>query len=748
MIAGLALLLGVFVAGYSAFEPGSFAIHAWTNGAWLLASLGCGLQQLWLATQLRKRDRRAWLLLAAGSLVWFAGEVIWSFQETVLGEITPFPSLADLGWLGCVPFYVAGLVQLGAKPNYQAIGVKQLCYFTLIAATLYAVLGVGLYDAILASGLHHFAALVAIGYPVLHASLFLFGVVTLWLYAWDDRRRVLMLFVAGLGIQAAAFARYGLVLLDADYEVGGLLDLWWLVAFATMFMAGFERVELMSATPKPGRGLDRAVPEDGATRADIVARRTRLVEPFIPAACILLIATVMAMSENGISRPETIFILFPAGIAITLALGINEWRDRSAEADLRYRADSALHALRLSEKRLASILEIAPEAIVASDQYGRIKLFNSGAERIFGYKSDEVVGRPIEMLIPDRFRATHGGHIKQFSSSNQPSRLMSERRDIAGLRKDGGEFPAEGSVFKLDLDDGQLFAVILRDITERRRHENELHKAKEIAELANRAKSEFLANMSHELRTPLNAILGFSEMIESRLVGNDIERYLGYAHDIHESGRLLLDLITDILDLSKIEAGHAELREETVDLGRTIEGCLKVISDRARRGNLIVLRKLPDPLPRLWVDERKLKQMILNLLSNAVKFTGSGGSVEISVRTAAPSDSGGGDLEIVIRDNGIGMDPAEIPLALSPFGQIDQGLARRHEGTGLGLPLVSELIRLHGGTLTLLSARGKGTSAILRLPKARVLAPTHGDNRGDNPVDNIPGQLPSSHQSD
>ncbi len=720
-IAVLGLLLVVFVAGHYAFDAGSFGIHAWTNAAWLLAALACSLQQLRLAWLLRGRDRRAWLLIAAGSLAWLAAECVWSYRETVLGEVTPFPSLADLGWLGCVPLYAAGLVQLGAKRNYEAIGIKQICYFTLIVATLYAVLGVSLYDSILVSGLDGASALVAIAYPVLHASLFLFGVVTLWLYAASPQRWVFGLLVAGLGIQAAAFARYGLALLDTDYEVGGMLDFWWLLGFAMLYLAGFAQAERVAA--RPGSAADAA---PGAAREQRVARQTRLLEPFIPAACILLIAAVMAMSENGISRPETIFILLPAGIAITLSLGINEWRDRTAEAELRYRADSALRALQLSERRLASILEIAPEAIVASDDASRIKLFNSGAERIFGYKASEVIGLPVEMLIPERFRAGHSGHVREFAGSSRPSRLMSERRDIVARRKDGSEFPAEGSVFKLDLEEGQLFAVILRDITERRRHERELRFAKETAELANRAKSDFLANMSHELRTPLNAILGFSEMIESRRV--DGERCVEYAHDIHESGKLLLALITDVLDLSKIEAGHAELHEAEVDLAQAIDACLRVVADRARLGNLTLLRRLPERLPRLRADERKLKQMIINLLSNAVKFTGPGGSVEISVRGPAgdgagdgPGDAAGDGLAVIVRDNGIGMDPDQIPLALAPFGQIDQGLARRHEGTGLGLPLVAKLIELHGGSLTLESAPGKGTAAILRFPGERLL---------------------------
>jgi signal transduction histidine kinase len=229
--------------------------------------------------------------------------------------------------------------------------------------------------------------------------------------------------------------------------------------------------------------------------------------------------------------------------------------------------------------------------------------------------------------------------------------------------------------------------------------------------------------MSHELRTPLNAIIGFSQIINSRMFGADIDRYVDYAHDIHNSGKDLLKIINDILDLSKIEAGQMNLSDQAVDLDRVITGCIKVVAERAQRGRITIERNLPEHLPRLWADELRVKQMVNNLLTNAVKFTEPGGRVVISVRPSYTPGGAQGGVDVVVRDTGIGIDPSEIPIALSPFGQVDQGLARRHEGTGLGLPLVKRMIELHQGELILASAgRGKGTTVTLHFPVNRVVA--------------------------
>ena len=244
----------------------------------------------------------------------------------------------------------------------------------------------------------------------------------------------------------------------------------------------------------------------------------------------------------------------------------------------------------------------------------------------------------------------------------------------------------------------------------------ELREAKEAAEAANRAKSDFLATMSHELRTPLNAIIGFSEIIIAKTLGPlGPAVYEGYVRDINASGIHLLEIINDILDLSKAEAGHLELVEDWVDIASVIAASVRLLRPRAEQAGVELAVDVPSDLPHLYGDERKLKQILINLLSNAVKFTPQGGSVRVDAGT-----DGGGGLFVRVVDTGIGMTAEEIPKALEPFRQIDNRLARKYDGTGLGLPLTAAMLRLHGGALTIESAPGAGTTATASFPRERA----------------------------
>ncbi|MCW5772405.1 MAG: HAMP domain-containing histidine kinase [Rhodospirillaceae bacterium] len=253
----------------------------------------------------------------------------------------------------------------------------------------------------------------------------------------------------------------------------------------------------------------------------------------------------------------------------------------------------------------------------------------------------------------------------------------------------------------------------LRRLTER------LAVAVDAAERANFAKTQFLANMSHELRTPLNAIIGFSELIQAQKLGPlGHERYLEYVKDIGRSGHHLLRIINDILDLAKIEAGRVDIRdEEEFKLGAVIDATLRMVRPLAERQGVTI--DLSDDLGdmRLVAAERMVCQILLNLFSNALKFTPAGGHVQVSAARTAD-----GGVIIAVRDTGVGMAPHEVEIALSPFGQVDNALARNHKGTGLGLPLAKAMMELHGGTLGVRSAPGKGTTVTLEFPATRVVS--------------------------
>ncbi len=255
------------------------------------------------------------------------------------------------------------------------------------------------------------------------------------------------------------------------------------------------------------------------------------------------------------------------------------------------------------------------------------------------------------------------------------------------------------------------------EVEERKRIQDDLLQANTIADAANRAKSDLMANMSHELRTPLNAIIGFSETMKRETFGPlGNAKYREYLDDIHLSGQHLLDLINDILDVSAIEAGAVELHEENVNLFDLVEITLRIINPRADDGRVTVSSSIDSKSPLIYGDERRVKQVLLNLLSNAVKFTPEGGEVSISSWLNEE-----GSLAIAISDTGIGMDKEEVRIALNKFEQIDSGLNRRHEGTGLGLPLTKGLMDLHGGTLEVESKKGQGTMITVTFPKERVI---------------------------
>ncbi len=305
-------------------------------------------------------------------------------------------------------------------------------------------------------------------------------------------------------------------------------------------------------------------------------------------------------------------------------------------------------------------------------------------------------------------------------------------RDVSGVWIDRqlARHRSARSSFEVELAEGTMARVgqhrtrdgglvcVYADVTELHRRQQDLLIAKEEAEAARRSMSSFLANMSHELRTPLNAIIGFSSMMKEEMVGPLGDKaYKSYANDIHASGSLLLDIINDVLDVSKIEAGKHRIEEDCVAVGQLLNSCLRLIGTRASAGGLSLGRHSDVDAFELRADPRALKQILLNLLSNAVKFTPEGGRIDLSARLDED-----GDFLFQVSDDGIGMAPEEIPRALAVFGQIESDLASRHQGTGLGLPLAQRLTEMHGGSLELESAPGHGTTVTVRLPAARVLS--------------------------
>jgi PAS domain S-box-containing protein len=370
--------------------------------------------------------------------------------------------------------------------------------------------------------------------------------------------------------------------------------------------------------------------------------------------------------------------------------------------------------LRESEARFRDFAMTSSDWFWETDENHRFT-YQSDHIRAFGMDPQNVIGRTRAELAadttsdPDKWEGHHAALDR-----HEPF------RDFVYTWQLGGR---TGSVSgKPIFDDAGRFLGYrgtARDITEKMLAERALLDAKATAEAANSAKSQFLANMSHELRTPLNAILGFSEVLQNGIAGPLQSRQIEYVGRIRQSGEHLLHVINEILDLARIDAGKLELHEEVIDPRRLIDSCIALVTDRANAGLLHLSVEIEDDVPRLMADWTRLMEILLNLLTNAIKFTELGGSIALLAECAED-----GGVRFAVRDTGAGMTSSEIEIALELFGQVDAGLARRHEGTGLGLPLARKLAELHGGSLTIESEKGRGTTAIVALPPTRVVPST------------------------
>lgn len=370
--------------------------------------------------------------------------------------------------------------------------------------------------------------------------------------------------------------------------------------------------------------------------------------------------------------------------------------------------------LQENESRLRALLDNSPMAIFLRDAQGRYLLVNKQYERWFNVTDAATHGKTVH----DRFPARLADRFVEHDRAVLESRTAIERV-VDTQSADGTPRKALVTKFPIFAADGTTAGIgaFEADLSERVKAEEALRQAKEGAELASRAKTEFLAHMSHELRTPLNSIIGFSDMLLSEVYGPlGVSRYWEYARDINESGRHLLDIINDILDVAKIEAGTLDIAAETIDVAQTVRNCLTMMRERAARAGVLLDGTVPFDLPSLSADARRMRQILLNLLSNAIKFTKPHGQVEVVAALDAE-----GRIAFQVKDDGIGIAPADIEKVLQPFGQVRQGASRTHEGTGLGLALVKSLTELHGGTLSIDSTLGLGTTVTVRFPAERTI---------------------------
>jgi PAS domain S-box-containing protein len=365
---------------------------------------------------------------------------------------------------------------------------------------------------------------------------------------------------------------------------------------------------------------------------------------------------------------------------------------------------AAMHRV-LPPDLFAGLLAISADAVIAVDEEQRIIFFNEGAERIFGWNADEVGGRYLEILLPERYRAAHRGHVQGFGAAHGRARLMGERQQLSGLRKSGEEFPCEAAIQRVEVAGGSIFAAVLRDITARQRAEDGLREAVS-------AREDMLGIVSHDLRNPANAVKMLAKSIlDDERAATMFPHVLERVTVIQQAAEQMDALIQDLLDTTRMAGGGLSVNARRMDAAEAAQRSIDALRPLAEAGRVTLERSFPDPLPPVHADPDRVAQLLSNLLGNAIKFTPPAGVVRLDAHVDGP------DVLFVITDTGEGIPAEELPHVFERFYQSPRSVRGgiRH-GAGLGLPISRGIVEAHGGNIWIESTPGVGTKVRFSLP--------------------------------
>ncbi|TMC11796.1 MAG: PAS domain S-box protein [Chloroflexi bacterium] len=625
-----------------------------------VAALACAVA----ACRTQGRVRSAWALIGASALSWAAGETAWSVYEVGMGINVPFPSAADIGFLAAIPFGVAGLLVFAGSVATRAERARLLSDGLLIAFSLLFVSWELVLKPIFDdSSLSAAARVISLAYPI--GDVLMFAIVVTMLSRARENRAALVLVGAGVACLCVSDTAFTYLTAAGTYN-GSQLDTGWL--------AGYLLIGLGSL-----RARSQVVSAPGAQPVGVA----RMLVPYFAFGIAIALGTVMLLSGRGLDRVAFAIAIFIASFGLV------------SQFLVQFENLKLLRATREGQRVLNQVIGNAPVALFSIDSGGHLTLATGKALHRFGQRAEQLVGKPVKDLL-----------------AAQPAFLAAIDEALEGR---AGQLVANFDGGDLDirllpvLEHGRVTSVsgIAVDVSERRQAEE--------ARRESEAKSRFLATMSHELRTPLNSVLGFAELLLGQRRGTLNEAQQRYVENISASGKHLLHLINEVLDLSRVAAGEVEVDLQPIAATDAIADAVAKIRPLADKKDLR-LRTTGGSGVVLVADPMRFQQVVLNLLSNAVKFTPDGGRVEISIRREAHQ------VEIRVLDSGIGIAAENLEKIFDEYSQVDDSRSRNHEGTGLGLAVSRRLTTLMAGTLTVKSTLGKGSVFSLRLPAAQRAA--------------------------